>query len=132
MAEKSLVEFAYDVLSKEKNSIAFRELIEKIAALAGVDLNKPEVRTMMSKLYTQLTLDGRFVTLKDNTWDLRSRHKFSEVHIDMKDAYSEDDETDMDQEEKALDDAERGESSDSSDDDYDEEDEGKNKELEEM
>ena len=135
MAEKSLVEFAYDVLSGTKDSIKFRDLFEKVAALAGVDMSKPEVKAMMSRLYTQLSLDGRFVTLTDNTWDLRSRHLFSEVHIDMEDAYSDDDETEVDLEEKALDDAERGESSGSSDEDSDydfEEDEEKSKESEEL
>jgi DNA-directed RNA polymerase delta subunit len=35
-------------------------------------------------------LDGRFVFLGDNLWDLRSRQTFDKVHIDMKDAYSDD------------------------------------------
>ena len=34
-------------------------------------------------------LDGRFVNLGDNNWDLRTRHKFEKYHIDMKDAYTE-------------------------------------------
>ena len=54
----------------------------------------------MSKFYTQLSLDGRFITLTDNFWDLRSRHKFEQVHLDMIDAYSdEDDEIDEEEEE---------------------------------
>ena len=38
-----------------------------------------------------MMLDGRFVTLGENEWDLRSRHTFDKVHIDMKDVYNEDD-----------------------------------------
>lgn len=36
-----------------------------------------------SLFYTNITLDGRFITVGENNWDLRSRHKFDEVHIDM-------------------------------------------------
>ena len=33
-------------------------------------------------------LDGRFVTLGENQWDLRVRHKYESVHIDMSEVYS--------------------------------------------
>ena len=39
-----------------------------------------------------ITLDGRFITVGENNWDLRSRHKFSDVHIDMNDIYADDEE----------------------------------------
>ena len=42
--------------------------------------------------YTNITLDGRFITVGENRWDLRSRHKFYEVHIDMNDIYADDEE----------------------------------------
>ena len=45
-------------------------------------------------------LDGRFVTLGENIWDLRSRHTFDKVHIDMKDVYSDVETEDEDSEEQ--------------------------------
>ena len=45
-----------------------------------------------SLFYTNITLDGRFITVGENNWDLRSRHKFSDVHIDMNDIYADDEE----------------------------------------
>ena len=49
-------------------------------------------------------MDGRFVTLGENKWDLRSRHTFDKTHIDMKDVYSEveisDDDVEEDEDEK--------------------------------
>ena len=47
-----------------------------------------------------MMLDGRFVTLGDNLWDLRSRHTFDKVHIDMKDVYSDVETVDDDNEEE--------------------------------
>ena len=43
--------------------------------------------------YTNITLDGRFITVGENACDLRSRHKFSDVHIDMNDIYADEEET---------------------------------------
>ena len=69
-----------------------------------------------------MTLDGRFVLLGDNLWDLRNRHTFEKVHIDMKDAYNEEndyqeelDDEDMDEDE-SLDD--NSEHDDSDEEDY--------------
>ena len=56
----------------------------------------------MSSVYTQLSLDGRFIILTDNNWDLRSRHVYSQVHIDMDDAYSDDEGEEYDAEEAEL------------------------------
>ena len=33
-------------------------------------------------------MDGRFVNLGDNQWDLRTNQTYDKVHIDMNDVYS--------------------------------------------
>ena len=101
MPEKSLIEYAFEILSSQKEPMSFKELFDKALEASGLKLSQSELKTRMSKLYTQLTLDGRFVILTDNNWDLRSRHTFSQVHIDMEDAYSDDDE-EGDEEEREL------------------------------
>ena len=91
MSEKSLVDYAFDVISASSKEMKFKEIFDKVIVLAGFsDLDEAALKSKMSKLYTQLSLDGRFVTLKDNTWDLSDRHVFEERHIDMTDAYSDD------------------------------------------
>ena len=57
---------------------------------------------------------GMSGTLTDNFWDLRSRHVFEQVHLDMIDAYS-DDEFEEDEEEKKLIQEELGETIEESD-----------------
>ena len=121
MSKQSLVETAAMILAKEGKDLKFKELFDKVIAELGEELSEAELRVKMSKLYTQLSLDGRFVTLTDNTWDLSSRHVFDERHIDMSEAYSDDDEggdEDVDMEERKLEDEELGVQSD---DDSDEE-----------
>ena len=52
-----------------------------------------------SLFYTNITLDGRLITVGENHWDLRSRHKFDEVHIDMNDIYADEEEENPEEEE---------------------------------
>ena len=61
-----------------------------MSEIKGFDQNNQEENE--SLFYTNITLDGRFITVGENRWDLRSRHKFDEVHIDMNDIYADDEE----------------------------------------
>ena len=101
---KSLLDHAFDYISKSKEQVSFKDLWAYICESAG--LNEEESAKKISSFYTNLMLDGRFVTLGENQWDLRSRHTFDKVHIDMKDVYSDvesdinDDSEENDEEEK--------------------------------
>ena len=101
MNEKSLLDYGFEVLSASKEPVKFLDLFKKSVELSGLELSESEQKIRMSKFYTQLSLDGRFVTLTDNYWDLRSRHVFEKVHLDMIDAYS-DEEDEVDEEEEEL------------------------------
>jgi DNA-directed RNA polymerase subunit delta len=100
--EKSLLDYGFDVLSASKEPVKFIDLFKKSLELSGLELSEAELKVRMSKFYTQLSLDGRFITLTDNYWDLRSRHVFEKVHLDMIDAYSDEDEEIDEEEEKLL------------------------------
>jgi len=97
MNEKSLIELAYDFVSASKNPISFEALWKQI--VKEKELSEADAATKVGQFYTNLLLDGRFVNLGNNVWDLRSRHTFDKVHIDMRDVYSEVETTDSDEEE---------------------------------
>jgi len=101
MNEKSLIDYGFDVLSASKDAIKFIDLFNKSVKLSGLEFSEQEMKVRMSRFYTQLSLDERFITLTDNYWDLRVRHVFEQVHLDMIDAYS-DDEDEVDEEEEKL------------------------------
>ena len=97
--ERSLIEIAYEYVSSKKESSSFKDIWAYVVEKA--ELTPEEAAAKVSRFYTNLMLDGRFVTLGENEWDLRVRHTFDKVHIDMKDVYSEvDSEDDVDSEEK--------------------------------
>ncbi len=94
---KSLLDLAYDYVSQSKGQVSFKDLWAYVVEKAGLDEETAARR--VSSFYTNLMLDGRFVTLGENQWDLRSRHTFDKVHIDMKDVYSDVETSDDDEEE---------------------------------
>lgn len=91
---KSLLDYAFDYLNNQASSVSFTDMWNYIKEAAN--LTEEEAAAKVSRLYTNLMLDGRFVTLGENQWDLRVRHTFDKVHIDMKDVYAEAEEEDID------------------------------------
>lgn len=95
---KSLLDHAYEYLCNKPESVSFQEMWNYIKDAA--ELTEEQAANKVSSLYTNLMLDGRFVTLGDNQWDLRVRHTFDKVHIDMKDVYTEVETADDDEEDE--------------------------------
>ncbi len=85
MLNKSMLDIAYDILASKNAPIAFKEMWDAI--VKAQELSEEDARKKVSRFYTNLSLDGRFVTLGENMWDLRSHHTFDKVHIDMNDVY---------------------------------------------
>ncbi len=95
---KSLLDYAFDYVSAQSQQSKFEDIWAYCVKEAG--LSKEEADSKVSRFYTNLMLDGRFVTLGENEWDLRVRHKFEKVHIDMSEVYSDVETYDEDSEEE--------------------------------
>lgn len=72
-----MTDVAYDVLSSKKRPILFTKLWEEVSKQTGAN------NDMVAQFYSDLTLDNRFASLKENKWDLAERRKYSESHIDI-------------------------------------------------
>ena len=95
---KSLLDHAYDYVSGQNQPSKFQDIWAYCVKEAG--LTPEEAAAKVSRFYTNLMLDGRFVTLGENQWDLRVRHKYESVHIDMSEVYSDVETYDEDSEEE--------------------------------
>lgn len=91
---ESMVDVAYSYLKETNRKVKFNDLFNVISERIG--FTEEEKGNLISNFYTNLSLDGRFVTLGNNEWDLRSNQTYDKVHIDMNDIY-----TDMEEETKA-------------------------------
>ena len=87
---KSLLNYAFELVESRNEPVSFGEIWEHCCKEAGLD--EETAKTRVAQFYTNLTIDGRFVNLCDSLWNLRDRHTFDKVHIDMKDAYSDSEE----------------------------------------
>ncbi len=87
MYQESMVEIAYRYLKDAHEPVSFKKIWDYVTThLEYTEVQKTE---RISLFYTELSLDGRFVTLGENTWDLREHHTYDKVHIDMNDIYAE-------------------------------------------
>ena len=82
---KSMTDVAYDIMSKKKRAVAFDKLWQEVSKTTGAPMDR------IAQFYSDLTLDGRFLSLKENKWDLKARRKFSESQVDLSEIEVEDD-----------------------------------------
>ena len=94
-----MLETAYRILEAEGGEMKFQALWAKVKA--ELDINEEEEAARIGRFYTDLSMSGQFVVLPNNVWDLRSRHTYDKVHIDVSDAYSDANERDDDASEVA-------------------------------
>ncbi len=72
--KKPMMEIAFEVVSSRKKPQEFKKIFKEIAET--MKMNDQEQERQISHFYTQLCVDGRFVT-------------FDKVHIDMNEIYNE-------------------------------------------
>ena len=100
--KRSLVSVAYELLEKNGEQIEFNSLYDQVCEILGIE----DKNEYISYFYTQITLDGRFVTLGGNVWDLRKRHKSDSLYDLHEFDYEDDDESEVeddDEEDEELD-----------------------------
>lgn len=101
---KSLLDHAYDYLTNNPGQIKFQDIWAYCVKQAN--LTADQAATRVSRFYTNLMLDGRFVAVGDNCWDLRVRQKYEDIRIDVNEVYAGDDNTSTDDKEEAAEAAE--------------------------
>lgn len=77
LREMSLIELGYQYLEQNKQALSFNELVEEIANLLGIPME--DMRSRMVQFYTDLNIDGRFISLGDNRWGLRIWYPYDQI-----------------------------------------------------
>lgn len=92
--KKSMIEVAFQVLTNNGGSMPFVELWKQVSQEMG--FTQTQFEDNIAQFYTDLSLDGRFLNMSQNTWDLRSRHTYSESVMDTDSIAIDEDEADED------------------------------------
>lgn len=133
LAEMSMINLAMEILLEEKKAMDFKEIFEKIAELKG--LSEEEKAELIAQFYTDLNIDGRFMTVGSNLWGLKRWYPVDQIEEDLTPAVGkkkkkkpkkkvEEDFDEIDEEDLLDDDIDEEDFADDEDfdDDYDEED----------
>lgn len=75
--ELSMVEVAYAILEQKGDVLDFNALLEQIQAF--LQLEDTELEKRMVRFYTDLNIDGRFISLGDNRWGLRAWYPIDSI-----------------------------------------------------
>ncbi|MBP3952762.1 DNA-directed RNA polymerase subunit delta [Bacillus suaedae] len=70
LQEVSMIEVAFEIMKKERKPFDYYDLIKEVAKIKG--MSKEEVNQRIANLYTAMNIDGRFHSLGDNNWGLKS------------------------------------------------------------
>jgi DNA-directed RNA polymerase subunit delta len=69
LKEFSLMEMAFEFLKNSKEPIAFNDLLKEIRKASGI--TEQEIQSRIAQFYTDINVDGRFLSLGSNRWGLR-------------------------------------------------------------
>ncbi|SES28211.1 DNA-directed RNA polymerase subunit delta [Gracilibacillus ureilyticus] len=81
LEEMAMIDIAAMILEEENKALDFREIFDRVAALKGVEESQKDA--MMVQYYTDLNIDGRFMTKGSNLWGLKRWYPVEEIDEDI-------------------------------------------------
>nr|WP_041092553.1 DNA-directed RNA polymerase subunit delta [Paucilactobacillus hokkaidonensis] len=76
-SELSMIEVAHAILAQHGDAMSFVDLANEVQQYLGK--SDEEIRERLSQFYTDLNVDGSFISLGDNTWGLRAWYPFESI-----------------------------------------------------
>ncbi|MBS8265532.1 DNA-directed RNA polymerase subunit delta [Mesobacillus boroniphilus] len=80
LQEMSMIEVAYEILKEKKQAITFQELMAEINKV--MELDKADVNEKMVQFYTDINIDGRFMSQGEGRWGLRVWYPVDQIEED--------------------------------------------------
>ncbi|MDG4657649.1 DNA-directed RNA polymerase subunit delta [Ectobacillus antri] len=77
LKELSMIEVTYSIMESRKEAIEFSQLVKEISSV--LNLSQEEVAARIAQFYTDLNIDGRFITIGENRWGLRSWYPYEQI-----------------------------------------------------
>ncbi len=70
LLEMSMVEIAFEIMKESKKPFDYYDLVKQVAAIKK--MSDEQLNERIAYLYTDMNIDGRFHSLGDNRWGLKS------------------------------------------------------------
>lgn len=81
LKEMSFIELAHEILGESKQPLTFQEMLNKIQGY--LEISDEEVKQRMVQFYTDLNIDGSFLTLGENRWGLRAWYPVDQIEEEV-------------------------------------------------
>ena len=88
--EMSMLEVAELLIQRKIKPQKFEKIAKEVCEIMG--LTDEEFQSKLAQFYTDLTLSGKFVTVGEDKWDLKSRQKYEVANYDTYDIDFDDEE----------------------------------------
>jgi DNA-directed RNA polymerase subunit delta len=88
--ELSMIEVAHAILEQHEDVMDFSDLVNQIQTYLGK--SDSEIRNQLAQFYTDLNIDGSFISLGDNRWGLRSWYPIDSIDEEVTHGLDEDEE----------------------------------------
>ncbi len=76
-SELSMIEVAHAILTQKADVMDFSDLVNQIQNY--LEKSDSEIRDSLAQFYTDLNIDGSFISLGDNRWGLRSWYAIDSI-----------------------------------------------------
>ena len=86
-----MIEVAHAILEQHADVMDFSDLVNQIQNYLGK--SDSEIRDQLAQFYTDLNIDGSFISLGDNRWGLRSWYPIDSIDEEVSGIDEDDDET---------------------------------------
>lgn len=87
--ELSMIEVAHAILEQHGDVMDFSDVVNQIQTYLGK--SDSEIRDSLAQFYTDLNIDGSFISLGDNRWGLRSWYAIDSIDEELNHGLDEDD-----------------------------------------
>ena len=91
--EMSMLEVAELLIQRKIKPQKFEKIAKEVCEMMG--LTDDEFQSKLAQFYTDLTLSGKFVTVGEDKWDLKSRQKYDVANYDTYDIDVDDEEIEV-------------------------------------
>lgn len=88
--ELSMIEVAHAILEQRGDVMEFSDLVNQIQTYLGK--SDSEIRDSLAQFYTDLNIDGSFISLGENRWGLRSWYAIDSIDEELSHGLDEDEE----------------------------------------
>lgn len=88
--ELSMIEVAHAILEQREDVMDFTDLVNQIQVF--LEKSDLEIRESLAQFYTDLNIDGSFISLGENRWGLRSWYAIDSIDEELNHGFDDEDE----------------------------------------